>query len=459
MGSNMCGVTFTMRMATALIAPVLVLFVATGKPQGQVQAPAAGAPDGPVALVGGTVIDGVSDQVIRDAVVLMRDGRIERVGVVGELAVPPSYRRIDTDGSTVMPGLWDMHVHLLYAGHTNLQSWHQTYTPRFERDIMPATARQMLMAGVTSVRDLGAPPDAVFAVKARIARGEIAGPTIYASGPQLTHEPPAWAQFYRWGVSGAADAAAKSSRLLEQGADVVKVTDAESMTVEEIRAITSAAHARGKLVSAHGRTDAEIRIGLDGGIDDFQHIGSMTPEFPPELLAAIGARARSGRPLYWTPTIGLPLNGASLASNPEMLDAPDNFAGLPPLIAADVKGALRTFRPQPGARDIILRKVSQLRESGVQLVLGTDAGLAGNPHAQATWQEMDAWVNVLGIGAMETIQRATSGAARYLGVADRTGSLEAGKAADVIVISGDPLRHIAVLRDPVMVFKNGRQVK
>jgi imidazolonepropionase-like amidohydrolase len=453
-----------MRLTTTLIGAVLVLVVATGIPPGQTQAQAeaqaspARNQDGPIALVGGTLIDGVSDRVLRNAVVLMRDGRIERVGVVGELAVPQGYRSIDTDGHTVMPGLWDMHVHLLYAGHTNIQTWHQTYTAQFERDIMPATARQMLMAGVTSVRDLGAPPEAVFAVKARIASGELDGPRIYAAGPQLTHVPPPWAQYYRLGVSGAADATAKTVRLLDQGADVLKVTDAESMAVEEISAITAAAHARGTMVSAHGRTDAEIRVGLDGGIDDFQHIGP-TAQFPSELMSLITGRARSGRPLYWTPTVGLSLSGPALADNPEVLDHPDNFAGLPPLVAADVRASIRAFRAQAGPREAIVRKVAQLREAGVQLLLGTDAGLAGNPHAQATWQEMHAWVSVLGIGAMETIQRATSGAARYLGVADRTGSIEAGKVADVIVVPGDPLRHIEVLRDPVMVFKSGRQVK
>jgi imidazolonepropionase-like amidohydrolase len=428
-------------------------------PRVQAQAPGRGAASSPVALVGGTLIDGVSNRIIRNSVVLIRDGRIERVGTVGQLAVPASYRQIDTEGRTILPGLWDMHVHLLYAGHTRLQEWHQTYTPRFERDIMPATARQLLMSGVTSVRDLGAPPDAVFAVKARIARGEIDGPTIYAAGPQLTHMPPPWAQYYRWATSGPADAGAKAATLVDQGADVLKVTDAESMTVEEVGAITAAAHARGKLVSAHGRTDAEIRIGLDGGIDDFQHIGPMTPQFPPELMSRISSRAKSDRPLYWTPTIGLPLNGQALADNPEQLDDPRNFAGLPPMIAADVREAVRTFRPQAGPREVILRKVGQLREAGVQLLLGTDAGLAGNPHAQATWQEIEAWVSVLGMGAMETIQRATSGAARFLGVAERTGSIEPGKAADVIVVSGDPLRHIDVLRDPVIVFKGGKQVK
>lgn len=148
-----------------------------------------------------------------------------------------------------------------------------------------------------------------------------------------------------------------------------------------------------------------------------------------------------------------------MADNPELLDHPDNFAGLPSLIAADVRAAVRAYRPQAGPREVILRKVAQLREAGVQLLMGTDAGLAGAPHAQATWQEMEAWVNVLGVSALETIQRATSGAARYLGVAESAGSIEAGKAADVIVVAGDPLRHIAVLRNPVMIFKGGRQVK
>jgi imidazolonepropionase-like amidohydrolase len=255
---------------------------------------------------------------------MVRDGRIERVGTLADTSIPADYERISTEGQTMLPGLWDMHVHLLYAGHTNLQHWHRTYTSRYEREIMPATARQMLMAGVTSVRDMGAPPEAVFGVKARIAAGELGGATIYAAGPQLTHTPPDWAQFYRWGVAGPADATAKTRQLLDAGADLAKVTDAESMAIEEIRAITAAAHARGKLVSAHGRTDTEIRLGLDGGIDDFQHIGAgaNATEFPADLLAAIGARAKSGQPLYWTPTVGLPLNGQHLAETPRRSTIP-----------------------------------------------------------------------------------------------------------------------------------------
>jgi imidazolonepropionase-like amidohydrolase len=425
------------------------------------QAPPALGAAGPIALVGGTLIDGVAAAPIRNAVVLIRESRIERVGTVETLAVPAGYTTISTEGLTVMPGLWDMHVHLLYAGHTDLQYWHRTYTSRYEREIMPATARQLLYAGVTSVRDMGAPPDAIFGIKRRIAAGELEGPTIYAAGPQLTHMPPDWAQQYRWGVSGREDAAARADRLLAAGADLLKVTDAESMTVDEVRAITDRAHASSKRVSAHGRTDPEIRLGLAAGVDDFQHIGvgNGGAPYPGDVIEAIRARVATGQTLYWTPTVGLALNSDVLRGNPEMLDAPANYEGLPPLVAADVRKAVLAFRPQPAAHDAISQKVKQLIGAGVELLVGTDSGLAGAFHSQSTWQEMDAWVRVLGIDPMETIRRATSVAATALGAARESGSIESGRYADVLVVGGDPLRHMDVLRAPVMVFKHGRRIR
>lgn len=131
-----------------------------------------------MALVGGTLIDGTGGPPIPNSVILIRGERIERVGTTATLPVPEGYERVSTEGMSVLPGLWDLHVHLICAGHPNLGEWLDTYdVSRLERDIMPAMAEQFPLSGVTSVRDLGAPLE-ILNVKTRIANGEIPGPTV-----------------------------------------------------------------------------------------------------------------------------------------------------------------------------------------------------------------------------------------------------------------------------------------
>ena len=119
-----------------------------------------------IALVGGVLIDGTGAPPVRDSVVLIRGDRIERVGTVATVPVPAGYESISTEGMTVLPGLWDLHVHLIYSGHPNPGAWFR-HDAEFESVTIPASARQMLMAGVTSVRDLAAPAAAVLDVKRR----------------------------------------------------------------------------------------------------------------------------------------------------------------------------------------------------------------------------------------------------------------------------------------------------
>src|SRR5687767_12478634 len=109
------------------------------------------------ALVGGTLIDGYGSTPIRNSVVIIEGERIKAVGQIGALAIPAGAEVISTEGMSVLPGLWDMHVHLMINGHSNYTHWDKTYPPMMESVIMPASARQLLMAGITSVRDLGAP--------------------------------------------------------------------------------------------------------------------------------------------------------------------------------------------------------------------------------------------------------------------------------------------------------------
>ncbi len=414
--------------------------------------------EGKFALVGGTLIDGLSNEPLANAVVLVEEGVITAVGEVGELPIPAGFSVISTEGRTVMPGLWDMHVHLLYAGHTNFPYWHQTYTDQFADIIMPATALQLLQAGVTSARDLGAPPESIFRVRERIASNEIPGPTLYASGPQLTPQPPAWGQYYRRNIAGQDNARREALLLVEQAADILKVSNAEGLEVNDVRTVVDIAHERGLLVTAHGRSDAEIAIGLAGGIDEFQHIGLGSDAYPPALMAQIESRIARGEALYWTPTAALALRAGTQSEDRELLDAPENYLGLPSAVVGDIQTALQSYAPEPASADIILRKINQLRAAGVTLLVGTDAGLSGNPHAQALWQEMLAWVEVLGMDPMQTIQAATSVPAEVMGVADRVGSLRNGMLADIIVVPGNPLLDMAVLRDPVMVMKGGRVI-
>ena len=109
-----------------------------------------------LALVGGQVIDGYEGPPIRDGVVLIAGDRIVAVGPRREVAVPPGTAVVDTDGMSVLPGLMDMHVHLMILGHADYEHWDKTHMPRFRDLIMPIAARQLLMSGVTTVRELGA---------------------------------------------------------------------------------------------------------------------------------------------------------------------------------------------------------------------------------------------------------------------------------------------------------------
>src|SRR5689334_12073930 len=133
------------------------------------QGAAAQAPASPaLALVGGRLIDGFGGRPIENSVIVVENGRIKAVGRVGELAVPEGAQVISTEGMSVLPGLWDMHVHTMIVGHADYDHWDKAYASQFESVIMPAAARQLLMAGVTSARDLGAPLEASISVRNRI---------------------------------------------------------------------------------------------------------------------------------------------------------------------------------------------------------------------------------------------------------------------------------------------------
>jgi cytosine/adenosine deaminase-related metal-dependent hydrolase len=225
------------------------------------------------ALVGGTLIDGFGGPPIRNSVVVVEGERIAAVGRIGEITIPDEAEVISTEGMTVLPGLWDMHVHLMIVGHSDYAHWDSTYPAVFESVIMPAAALQLLRAGVTSARDLGAPLEASIAVRDAINAGRIPGPTMYMSGPFVQHEPYPGTELFRWGVSGERDAREKIRRLAEAGVDVIKLIDQDQMTMEEVRAVVDEAHLHGLPVVAHSHRPEDIRRGLAAGIDTVERPG------------------------------------------------------------------------------------------------------------------------------------------------------------------------------------------
>ncbi|HUM03386.1 MAG TPA: amidohydrolase family protein, partial [Thermoanaerobaculia bacterium] len=396
--------------------------------------------------------------------VLIAGDRILAVGRRGEVAVPPGTSVIDTAGMSVLPGLMDMHVHLMILGHSDYEYWDKTYAGRFRDEIMPLAARQLLMSGVTTVRDLGAPLEDSLVVRSRIQKGEIPGPRLFVSGPFIQRAPYApYEASYRWGVNGAEDARAKVQTLVDAGVDVIKLIDQDQLTGDEVKAIVETAHKGGKPVVAHAHREDEIRVGLRYGVDSFEHTGLATePGYPDDILEGIRKRNNT---LYWCPTIeGLFLADYTARTFPDRLDDPAWQRDLPKEMAADIRASLRdithldyftlTFRRLP----TLARKFQQLRDTGVTMLVGTDSGIPGNFHTDSTWRELETWVR-LGVPPMQAIAAATRWPARFLKRENELGTLAPGRAADVIAVRGDVLANIGLLQHVDVVVKNGVRVK
>ena len=416
------------------------------------------------ALVGGTLIDGYGGKPIRNSVILIEADRIKAVGQVGSLQVPAGAETISTEGMSVLPGLWDMHVHLMINGHSDYAHWDKTYPSLFEPVIMPASAKQLLLAGITSARDLGAPLEASIAVRDKINAGKIPGATMYVSGPFIQKAPYPGTELFRWGVSGADDARAKVRKLADAGVNVIKLIDQDQMTLEEVRAVVDEAHARRLPVVAHSHRPEEIRRGLAAGVDNFEHTGlSSAPEYPEDVIKSIRERTAdmSLGPLFWTPTIEGLLNYEALRDNPEELDNTSWHEGLTPEIVADIRQSiahpdrLPYFQLTPARRPTLARKFQQLREAGVVMLIGTDSGIPMKFHSQSTWRELDAWVNILGVDPMMAIRGATYWPSLFMKVDRNVGTVTPGKYADIIAVKGDVLRHIALLQRVDLVVKHG----
>ena len=417
-----------------------------------------------LALVGGRIIDGYEGRPIEDGIVLIAGNRIVAVGTRSQIAVPPGIPTIDTRGMSVLPGLADMHVHLMILGHGDYEHWDTAYRSRFRAEIMPAAAKQLVTSGVTFARDLGGPLEDSLEIRRRIEAGEIPGPRLFVSGPFIQHKPyNDYEKEFRWGVNGAADARAKVQKIVDAGVDLVKLIDQDQMTEDEVRAVVETAHKAGRPVVAHAHREDEIRIGLKYGVDSFEHTGLATePGYPEDILQGL---RRGNQTLGWCPTIeGLFLSEYTADGFPERLNDPRWQEGLAPDLVRDIRESLRNIGGLPYFQLVrrriptLANKFRQLRESGVTLLVGTDSGIPGNFHTDSTWRELATWVD-LGMTPMQAIAGATRWPAAWLKREKDFGTLAPGRYADIIAVRGDVLKHIDLLQRVDLVIKNGVRIR
>ncbi len=471
-GTRIVGAALALLLAAACVAPP------SEEPAAPAPEPAASAPpasepaprqqQGPPepvrVFLGGRILDGYGGPPIEDGAIVVRGDRIEALGPASAIELPAGAEIVSTEGMTVLPGLFDMHVHLMLLGHGDYERWDQRTRDQWVDLVMPIAARQLLEAGVTSARDLGAPPDEILEVRRRIRAGEIPGPRLFVSGPFLQRAPyEPWEADYRWGVGSVAEARRVIGELARKGVDVIKLIDQDQLDEEVVEAIVQTAHAHGLPVVAHGHRAEEIRVGLRHGVDDFEHTGLGTaPAYPEEILEGLRARNAS---LYWTPTVS-PLLTMQESGElfPERLDDPAWRAGMPAWLADEIRDSLRDvvrlpyYALFPSRIPRLGDKFRQLRGTGVQLLVGTDSGIPTMFHNDSTWRELAVWVQ-LGVPPMEAIQAATLWPARFLGVEEELGTLAPGRLADLIGVRGDPLRDIRLLRRVDLVVKGGERVR
>ncbi|WP_223670802.1 amidohydrolase family protein [Kangiella shandongensis] len=418
------------------------------------------------AFVGGMLVDGTGGKVIHDSVILVKGERIVAVGTESSLDVPNEYQMVSTEGMTVMPGLWDMHVHLMINGHSDYKHWDKAYIDKLGTEIMPASAEQLLLAGVTSARDLGAPLEESQTIKAKIQSGELSGPRMFMSGPFIQHKPYPGTEAFRWGVDNERDARRKVRKLKDAGMDVVKLIDHDVMPIEHAKAVVDEAHKLDMKVVGHSHKPDEIRVGLKIGIDNFEHTGLTTaPEYPEDIMEQLKERTAKGRisggPLYWTPTVEGLWNYEYIRENSEALDNACWKRGLSKETILDIKQSIQHperlgyMQLTPKRKPTLKTKFNQLRESGAILLVGTDSGIPMKFHCQSTWNELDVWVREFDVPVMEAIQAATYWPAKFMGVDKDVGTIVPGKYADIIAVKGDVLKYINLLQRVDLVVKGG----
>lgn len=418
-----------------------------------IAAPAAA--DVTLVRAGRVIVDPVRP-VLGASTIVVRDGRIVAVlpgapkleNAVKDLKAGEPVTTVDLTSKTVLPGLLDAHVHLAFDPDT---PWWKEAVLSEEYATVVGTKNALLtvQAGFTTVRDMGSGPNVGFALRDGVRNGVIPGPRILAAGPPVSiiggHGDVSG--FRREVVhalstdntcTGQDQCAARVREASRAGSDVIKITATggvlsqqargldQHFTDEELKAIINTAHGLGLKVAAHAHGPRGVEAAARAGIDSIEH-GTFVDEaglramkasrssLVPTLMAFTGLKERLGNGTYT------------------------------PQVEAKAKNAL----------DELGKAVMAARRMGLAVAFGTDAGVFEHGRNAEEFQML---VRYGGMSPKEALASSTTVAARLLGVEAETGTLDPGKAADLIAVDGDPLTDVTVLQKVSFVMAAGRVI-
>jgi len=398
-----------------------------------------------VAVHAGHLLDVKTGKLLADQTLVIEDGRITSVGSSVEAKIPADAVRIELLNATVLPGMIDAHTHLTMEPRFGYETL-AISVPR-EALIGAKNARATLMAGFTTVRNVGASGYADVALRDAINAGDVPGPRMMVSGPALgitgghcdNNMLPSEYHAVGDGVAdGIAAVQHKVRENIKYGADLIKVCatggvlslgdnpQASQYTLEEMKAIVADAHRLGRKVAAHAHGAEGIRWAAEAGVDSIEH-GSYIDD------AGIAVMKEHGT--YLVPTLYL---GDWMIDNA-------GLTRLPPPLLAKAKEVI------PAAR----KNIAHAFASGVKVAFGTDAAVY--PHGMNA-HEFAVMVR-LGLTPLQAIQAATVNAADLLGWSGKVGALEPGAWADIVAVDGDPVKDVTTLERVKFVMKGGDVVR
>lgn len=393
------------------------------------------------------MVDVLKNRVVENPVIWIEDGRVKQVGIQGRMDIPTDAKHIELDGKTILPGLIDMHTHL--TSHHDVHGFRRLSVSLPKATITGvAQAKTTLMAGFTTVRNVGAPGFSDVALRDAIAEGVVPGPRMFVSGPPVgitgghCSDNNLLPAEYGLTGDGVADgpwaARAKVRRNIKYGVDLIKTCStggvlskgtkvgAPQYSVEELTALTEEAHSRGLKVASHAHGTEGIKNAIIAGVDTVEHASFLDDEAI-EMAKAKGT--------YLSMDI----------YNTEYILSEGEAAGI-------LEESLDKER-KVGKRQ--RNSFSRAVDAGIKVIFGTDAGVY--PHGQNA-RQLSRMVR-FGMSEFQALRAATIIASEAMGQDKEIGAIAEGYYADIIAVDGDPIKDISILEDVDFVMKEGEVFK